>query len=50
VGSPASTAALWGSAGSRPTAITIPLWSSLVAFVFTGGLAILLWRESRRRS
>jgi hypothetical protein len=28
--------------------VTIPLWASAVASVFTGGLAILLWRESRR--
>ena len=29
--------------------VTIPLWASAVACVFTGGLAVLLWRESRRR-
>ncbi len=29
--------------------VTIPLWLSAVACVFTGGLAVLLWRESRRR-
>lgn len=27
--------------------VTIPLWLSAVACVFTGGLAGLLWRESR---
>ncbi len=25
-----------------------PLWLSAVACVFTGGLAVLLWQESRR--
>lgn len=28
--------------------VRVPLWASAVAFVVTGGLAILLWRESRR--
>ncbi len=28
--------------------VTIPLWLSAVACVFTGGLAVLLWREGRR--
>ncbi|HSB79312.1 MAG TPA: hypothetical protein VLM91_11005 [Candidatus Methylomirabilis sp.] len=28
--------------------VTIPLWASAVACVFTGGLAVLLWQESRR--
>jgi hypothetical protein len=28
--------------------IEAPMWISLVACVFTGGLAILLWRENRR--
>ena len=28
--------------------VRIPLWASAVACVVTGGLAILLWRESRR--
>lgn len=28
--------------------VRIPLWASVVACVVTGGLAILLWRESRR--
>lgn len=28
--------------------VTIPLWASALACVFTGGLAIMLWRESRR--
>ena len=26
----------------------IPIWASIVAFVVAGGLATLLWRESRR--
>lgn len=25
----------------------VPMWMSAVAAVFTGGLAIMLWRESR---
>ena len=29
--------------------VTIPLWLSAVACVVTGGLAVLLWREGRRR-
>jgi len=28
--------------------VRIPLWASTVACVVTGGLAILLWRESKR--
>ncbi len=28
--------------------VSIPLWLSAVACVFTGGLAVLLWREGRR--
>ena len=28
--------------------VHIPLWTSALACVVTGGLAILLWRESRR--
>jgi hypothetical protein len=28
--------------------VRIPLWLSALACVFTGGLAILLWRESKR--
>lgn len=28
--------------------VHIPLWASAVACVVTGGLAILLWRESKR--
>ncbi len=28
--------------------VAIPLWLSAVACLFTGGLAVLLWRESRR--
>jgi len=27
----------------------VPMWMSVVAFVFTGGLAIALWLENRRR-
>jgi hypothetical protein len=30
--------------------VRIPLWASAVACVVTGGLAILLWRESKRDS
>ncbi len=26
----------------------VPMWMSALASVFTGGLAIMLWRESRR--
>jgi hypothetical protein len=26
----------------------VPTWMSVVAFVFAGGLGLLLWRESRR--
>ncbi len=28
----------------------IPMWASLVAFVFTGALAVALWSEKRRRA
>jgi hypothetical protein len=28
--------------------LAIPTWASLIAFVFTGGLAYALWRESGR--
>ncbi len=28
--------------------VAIPLWLSAVACVFTGGLAVLLWREGRQ--
>jgi hypothetical protein len=28
--------------------VRVPLWASTLACVFTGGLAILLWREGRR--
>ena len=28
--------------------VTIPMWFSALASVVTGGLAALLWRESRR--
>ncbi len=28
--------------------VRVPLWASAGACVFTGALAILLWRESRR--
>jgi hypothetical protein len=27
---------------------SVPLWMSGAAFLFTGGLAILLWREGRK--
>ena len=30
--------------------VRIPLWASAMACVVTGGLAILLWRESKRES
>ena len=26
---------------------SVPMWMSLMAFLFTGGLAILMWRENR---
>jgi len=29
--------------------VQIPLWASALACMVTGGLAVLLWRESRRR-
>jgi len=29
--------------------ITVPLWLSLVASVFAGALAIMLWLENRRK-
>lgn len=28
--------------------MAVPMWMSMAAFVITGGLAIMLWRESRR--
>ncbi len=28
--------------------VRFPLWASVLACVFTGGLAIFLWRESKR--
>jgi Na+/proline symporter len=28
--------------------VSIPLWASLLACVFTGGLSIMLWRENKR--
>jgi hypothetical protein len=28
--------------------VSIPLWASALACVFTGGLSIMLWRESTR--
>lgn len=28
--------------------VSVPMWASVAACIFTGGLAILLWRESRR--
>jgi hypothetical protein len=38
-------------AGVRVTVgdTTIPMWPSAVAFLVAGGLAILLWRDARRR-
>ncbi len=27
----------------------VPMWVSIVALLFTGGLALMLWRENRRR-
>lgn len=29
--------------------VTVPLWLSAVASLVTAGLAVLLWRENRRR-
>jgi hypothetical protein len=29
--------------------LRVPMWMSLVACVFTGGLAVALWLENRRR-
>jgi hypothetical protein len=29
--------------------VAIPMWPSVVACLFTGALATLLWRENRRR-
>lgn len=29
--------------------ITIPMWPSVIACLFTGGLAVMLWSENRRR-
>jgi hypothetical protein len=29
--------------------IIIPMWMSAVACIFTGGLAIMLWAENRRK-
>jgi Na+/proline symporter len=28
--------------------VSIPLWASALACVFTGGLSIMLWRENKR--
>ena len=28
--------------------VSIPLWASALACIVTGGLAVLLWRESRQ--
>jgi hypothetical protein len=28
--------------------VAIPLWVSLLSCVFTGGLSVMLWRESSR--
>ena len=33
----------------RANGIIIPLWPSVVACIFTGALAALLWRENRRK-
>jgi len=30
--------------------IVVPLWPSFAAFLFTGGLAVWLWRESRNKN
>ena len=30
--------------------VSIPVWMSAVAVVVTGGLAVMLWRESRTRA
>jgi hypothetical protein len=27
----------------------VPMWMSIIAFLFTGGLAILMWRENWRK-
>jgi hypothetical protein len=27
----------------------VPMWMSIIAFLFTGGLAIMMWRENRRK-
>jgi len=27
----------------------VPMWMSIVAFLFTGGLAIMMFRENRRK-
>lgn len=27
--------------------MAVPLWASVLAIIITGGLAVLLWRESR---
>ncbi len=29
--------------------VIVPTWMSIIAFVFTGGLAIMLWLENRRK-
>jgi hypothetical protein len=29
--------------------MTVPMWMSVIACVFTGGLAIMLWIENRRK-
>jgi len=28
--------------------ITVPVWASAIAFIIAGGLAVLLWRETRK--
>ena len=28
---------------------TVPMWLSVFGFLFTGGLAIMMWRENRRK-
>jgi membrane associated rhomboid family serine protease len=28
--------------------VIVPIWASLIAFVIAAGLAVMLWRETRR--
>jgi len=28
--------------------ITVPVWASAIAFIIAGGLAVLVWRETRK--